>query len=220
MTSLDHPLSEVLYRLVLDQAIATVEYSSVERQRFRQQLQDTTQQPGLKRAWLQQEGVTAEEIETWLDRELRIRKFQHQRWGKTVNSYFLQRKYQLDQVICSLIYLSDPGIAQELYFRIIEGEASFAEVAMEFSEGETSADGGRIGPIALDQLETPLAHLFYGGRPGQIWSPLRIGRWMIIARLEEILPIRLDESMRQTLLNELLETWLRDQVKQRFPTSS
>ncbi|MCU0524377.1 MAG: peptidylprolyl isomerase [Elainella sp. Prado103] len=219
MTSLGNPLPEVLYRLILDQAIATVEYSATEWQKFRQYLQAETCQPGLRQEGLRQEGVTAEQFEDWMDRALKIRKFQHQRWGKTVNSYFLQRKSQLDQVIFSRIYLSDPEIAQELYFRIIEGEATFTEVALAFSQGEAVGEGSQVGPIPLGQLEAPLVQWFHGGRPGQIWAPMRMGRWMVITRLEEILPVRFDESMRQTLLNELLENWLADQVKQRFPSA-
>ncbi len=210
---LDRTLPEVLHHLILDQALATVDYSKAERDRFCHQLY----QEKPYQTWLQQQGVTPEQFEIWLDRELRIRKFQRLRWSKTVNSYFLQRKYQLDQVICSLIYLREQDIAQELYFRIVEGEQSFTEVANLYSEAAQAPTDGIVGPIELGQLPERLARMFYGGRPGQLWPPTRIGEWMIIARLEAILPVRLDETMRQNLFNELLENWIAIQIKQRFP---
>lgn len=209
----DQQLPQVLQRLILDQAIATIGYTEEEREQFCQQFRhDKTYQ-----TWLQQQGVTAEQFEAWMSRELTIRKFQHVQWGRKLTSYFLQRKHQLDRVVCSLIYLKDKNIAQELYFRIAEGEAPFAEVARVYSQGAEAQMGGRVGPVELGKLHPDLARLFYGGRPGQLWTPIMIGEWVVIARLEESLPVRLDESMRQSLLNELLEAWLQDQLKQRFP---
>jgi hypothetical protein len=205
--------SQVFHRLILDQAIATVECSEVERRQFWQECQRAQLYP----AWLQQEGLTPEQFEAWAERELKIRKFQRQRWGRMLNSYFFQRKYQLDQVVCSLIYLRDSNMAQELYFRIIEAEQSFAEVARLYSEGAEAKAGGRIGPIELGKLHPQLAREFYGARPGQVWAPQRIGEWIVIAQLEAILPMQFDESTCQMLLNELLEHWLQDQLKQRFP---
>jgi hypothetical protein len=205
--------TQVFHRLILDQAIATVECSEMERQQFRQECQRAQ----LYQPWLQQEGMSLEQFEAWAERQLKIRKFQRQRWGRVLNSYYLQRKYQLDQVVCSLIYLRDINMAQELYFRIIEGEQSFAEVARLYSLGAEAEAGGRIGPIELGKLHPRLAQMFYGARPGQVWTPQRVGEWVVIAQLEAILPVQFDESTCQMLLNELLEHWLQEQLRQRFP---
>lgn len=206
-------LPQVLQNLILDEVIATIECTEAERQQFCQQLRsEKTYQ-----IWLQQQGVTAEEFATWLDRELAIRKFQQQQWGRKLLSYFLQRKHQLDRVVCSLIYLQDESIAQELYFRIAEGEQTFAEIARAYSQGAAAEAGGRVGPIELGELHPELARLFYGSRPGSLWQPIAVDQWIVIARLEEWLPVQLNEAMCQFLLNELLDLWLQDQLKQRFP---
>lgn len=206
-------LPQFLRDLLLDQAIAPIQVTAAEREQFRQRLQhDRAYQ-----AWLQQQDVTTAQFEAWLSRELKIRKFQQARWGKKLNSYFLQRKHQLDRVVCSLIYLRDKEVAQELYFRIVEGEQPFADLARCYSQGSEAQAGGRLGPIALGDLHPGLAQLFYGGRPGQLWKPTPIGEWVVIARLEEWLPVQLDEAMRQSLFGELLEAWLQDQYQQQFP---
>jgi parvulin-like peptidyl-prolyl isomerase len=207
--------SQLLRSLILDQAIASIEYTEAEHARLREKLlSDATHQ-----TWQQQEGITPEQFEAWLRRELKIRKFQQQRWGKRLLSYFLQRKSDLDRVVCSLIYLRHTELAQELYFRIAEGEQSFAEVARRYSHGTEAQAGGIVGPIELGKLHPDLARMFYGSQPGQLWSPVAIDDWVIIARLEASLPVQLDDTMRQLLLNELLEAWLQDQLKQRFQDS-
>lgn len=203
---------QLLRSLILDQAIAAIEYSEAEHARFREQLHsDETYQ-----TWRQQQGITPEQFDAWLIRELKIRKFQQHQWGKKLLSYFLQRKADLDRVICSLIYLPQMELAQELYFRIVEGEQSFAEVARHYSQAPEAQAGGIVGPIELGKLHPDLARMFYGGQPGQIWSPVTIDDWIVIARLEAVLPVQLDQEMRQFLLSELLETWLQHQLKQRF----
>lgn len=199
-----------LHRLILDQATAYVYYTEAERQQFRRQLCGDTHY----QIWLQQQGVTSEQLEAWIDRELLIRKFQHQQWGKRLHSYFLERKHQIDRVVCSLIYLRSPEVAQELYFRIAEGEQDFTAVARAYSEGAEAEQGGTLGPIELGELHPKLARMFYGGYEGQLWEPTELNEWIVIARLDRILPVHLDDSMQQILLNELLETWVQEQIQQ------
>lgn len=190
----------------LDRVIAVVDYTAEEWEAFLQQFLNAKNY----QVWLQQQGVTPEEFESWVTRELAIRKFQNQQWGRKVASYFLDRKHELDRVIASLIYLTDQGLAHELYFRIAEGEATFEDMARTYSQGTEATTGGRIGPIELGQLHPHLARLFYGAQPGQLWQPLKLDQWTVIARLEESLPVQFDDFMRQSLLNELLEIWLKD----------
>jgi parvulin-like peptidyl-prolyl isomerase len=206
---------EYLRQLFLDQAIAGIECTEADRAQFWAQQQDET----AYQSWLQQQGITSKQFEIWLERELKIRKFQYLRWGRKLYSYFLERKSDLDQVICSLIYLHDTDLAQELYFRLVEGEESFATLAQQYSQGQEAKTGGRVGPIALGTLPPQLARMFYGGQLGQLWFPVSLGKWVVIARLEASLPARLDAAMGQYLLNELLEAWLQEQISQQFPAS-
>lgn len=196
--------SQILRRLILDQAIAGIECSEAERAELKQQF-------GAELVRQQQEGADPTELENWLTREVRTRKFQRRQWKKTLTSYFLQRKDQLDQVVCSLIYLQDLAFAQELYFRIIEGEQSFSELAKLYSQQVHPPE-----PVALSDLPPKLARMFYGGRPGQVWGPTLINPWIVIARLEAKLPVQLDETMQQVLYNERLEQWLSSQMQRQF----
>ncbi|MDX2214876.1 MAG: peptidylprolyl isomerase [Oculatellaceae cyanobacterium bins.114] len=199
------------YELILDSVIATIDYTQEEWERFLQQFQHEKKY----QIWLQQQEVQSETFEAWVKRELAIRKFQQRQWGKKVSSYFLDRKHQLDRVVFSLIYLTDKNIAQELYFRIAEGEQSLAEVALTYSQKFDASADGKVGPIELGKLHPDLAHLFYGARPGQLWEPLAIDEWIVITRLEAIIPIQFDDFVKQSLLNELLERWLQEQACQR-----
>jgi parvulin-like peptidyl-prolyl isomerase len=131
-----------------------------------------------------------------------------------LESHFLKRKGQLDQVVYSLIRTKNKGIAEELYFRLEEQEQTFAELACEYSQGSEAQAGGIIGPVELGSIHPSLAQLLSISQPGQLWRPMPLGEWLLIVRLEKLIPVQLDELMRQRLLRELFEAWLQERLSQ------
>lgn len=79
---------------------------------------------------------------------MRIEKFKQATWGSKLESYFYERKQQLDQVVYSLIRTHDAAAAQELYFRLLENEQPFAEIAVLYSQGSEARTGGLIDPLS------------------------------------------------------------------------
>ncbi len=205
--------------IVLDQAIADTSCTEEERQtaieEFCQQHQLTSTQA--REAWLLHQGMSIEQMEDLAVRPVLLEKFKIATWGRKVDSYFMTRKTTLDQVVYSLIRTKDMGLAQEIYFRIQEGEQSFAELAREYSQGSEAQTGGLLGPVPLSQPHPAISKLLSVSKPGQLWSPRPLAEWFVIIRLEKLLPAQLDQSMRRRLLDELFETWLQEQIQQVSP---
>jgi parvulin-like peptidyl-prolyl isomerase len=210
-------LPQLLRELVIDEAITYVKCTSEEIADAYQQFYEQNQltEEVAKQAWLQRYDMTLEQLERLAIRKLKTEKFKQANWGHKLESYFLQRKAQLDKVIYSLLRIQNLEIAQELYFRIQSQEQSFAELAREYSLGPEAQTGGLIGPIDLKTLHPKLVQMLSISQPGQLWLPTRIGEWFVIVRLEKFLPVQLDQSMRSRLLNELFETWLSEQISQK-----
>ncbi|MCS7292414.1 MAG: peptidylprolyl isomerase [Gloeomargarita sp. SKYBB_i_bin120] len=207
-------LLPLLRGIVTDKALADIPCIPEETrqwvQAFWQQQQATT--PEQQQAWLQKHHLTPEQVEMIASRPHRLQRFKEKTWGADVSSYFLQRKDQLDRVIYSLIRVPDPGVAQEVYFRISDGEQSFTEAAQQFSQGPEAMTGGLIGPMPLGRLHPSLRKLLAMSQPGQLWPPVQLGQWWVIVRLERLLPAQLDDTTRQQLLDELFEQWLEQQL--------
>lgn len=165
-------------------------------------------------AWLDSRGLEREQLDYLVTRSIKLEHFKKTTWEHQLESYFLQRKPKLNQVVYSLIRVNDIAIAQELYFRIQEGEQSFSDIAREHSQGQESQTGGLLGPMELGAPHQNLANILASIQPGQLIPPTRLGEWIVIVRLEKILPAQLDEAMQQRLLNELFETWLQNQLKE------
>jgi hypothetical protein len=169
-------------------------------------------------AWAQKQYGTPDLIRITASREKKLAKFKQKNFVKEIESYFLQRKSRLDRVLYSLIRTTQAGLAQELYFRIHDDGQSFADLARDYSEGQEAKTGGLIGPVELSVPHPSLAGLLSVSKPGQIWPPKRIGEWYVVVRLEKFFPAQLDDDMRERLLEELFQQWMREQL-QRSPVT-
>jgi parvulin-like peptidyl-prolyl isomerase len=201
--------------IAIDQAIAPSSCTEAERKttiiQFREQHQLTS--PVALNTWLQKHQLTVEAMEECAIRTVLIEKFKRTTWGNKLESYFLKRKADLDQVVYSLIRTQDGELAQELYFRIREGEQSFAQLAPQYSQGSEAHTGGILGPVPLSQPHPSIRNLLSVSQPGQLWPPCIVSDWFVIIRLEKFLPAQFDASMQQYLLNELFETWLQAKIQ-------
>jgi len=209
-------LPQFVQEILIDQAIAnvdcTAEESTTAAQQFYTQNQITNEEE--LQGWLGRYGMVQAQLESLATRELRIEKFKQATWGSKLESYFLSRKNQLDRVIYSLIRTQDVGIAQELYFRILESEQSFAELARTYSQGPEAQTDGLIGPVELSVPHPVLAQLLSLSQPGQINPPTRVGEWLVLVRLEKFIPAQMDDAMRRRLMTECFNTWLQEQLSQ------
>jgi parvulin-like peptidyl-prolyl isomerase len=163
--------------------------------------------------WLAVHSLTLPQMESIALRQFKIEKFKQNTWGKKAESHFIARKDRLDRAIYSLIRTTDLGIAQEIYFRLIDGEQTFEEVARKYSEGAESQTGGLIGPVELSTPHPAIAKLLLTNPPGKICPPMRLEQWYVIVRPEQLLPAQFDEAMRERLINELFNLWLQAEIQ-------
>ncbi|MDY7015122.1 MAG: peptidylprolyl isomerase [Cyanobacteriota bacterium] len=208
-------LPQFAREVIVDRAIKEIECTAQEQeqayQKFCKQQQIETEAD--RQEWLNRRKLTPEQLNALVERSVKIDKFKQKTWGKQLESYFLQRKTQFDKVVYSLLRTKDAGVAQELYCRLIEEEATFEELARDYSQGPEAKTGGKIGPVELSNPHPTLAKMLAISEPGQLWPPTRLNEWFVLVRLEESMPAQLDEAMRSQLLNERFNQWLQEQGK-------
>jgi parvulin-like peptidyl-prolyl isomerase len=208
-------LPNLLREIIIDRAIVDINYTSSEVSealtQFKEKQQITT--PEQLQSWLNFHFMTPEQLERVVIRQVQIEKFKQESWGNKTESYFITRKTLLDKVIYSLIRTNDLGIAQEVYFRLIDGEQSFEEAARKYSMGAESETGGLIGPVELSTPHPVIGKLLASSSPGHICPPIKLEQWYVIVRLDKMMPVQLDEPMRQRLINELFQTWIQEEIK-------
>ncbi len=157
---------------------------------------------------------SVEDLDMHLSRPEALRIYAEQRFGSGLEEDFLSSGGQHDQVIYSVLRVRDPGLAQELWIRLAEGEASFAELASTYGEGPESARKGIIGPTPVGSIvPEQLAQLLRNLKASEIHQPVPIGDWIVLLRLEQLTLARFDSDMRKFLLDQQLNNFLDTRVQ-------
>ena len=185
-------------RVLADRALPEPEQLTALRVEWERQQNLTS--PEQVQGWMDQHGLDEEAIDRMAARSWQWLLWCQERWGTELQTLFLKRKPELDQVTYSLLRLRNGELASELYLQIKEGEASFAALASEFSEGSERETGGMLGPMPLTQPHPGLARLLQISQPGQLWPPKALEGWWVIVRLEKLHGAVLDPSMQERLL--------------------
>lgn len=203
--------------IIIEKAIAHIECSPEEtqmaEQQFFWQMNLDPQKPEQLESWLAKNYLTREQLQPRILRNIKLEKYKQEVWGEQVETYYLKRKEQLDKVLYSLIRTKNAGEAQELYFRIDEGEAEFSEIARQYSQGTETETGGLVGPVELNVPHPEIAKRLQRSQPGQLIPPVRIGEWNVILRLEKYITAPLDNNLRRRLLDELFNKWLTEETQ-------
>jgi PPIC-type PPIASE domain len=209
-------LPQLQKELIIDDLLADITCSPEEifsaYKKFYHQYQITSDEG--RAAWLERNHCNLVQFEDLVLRTIKLDRFKQITFDRQVDSYFLQRKSQLDRVIYSILQVSSFHLAQELFFRIQDGEATFAELAPQYSDGQAAQTSGLIGPQELSIPHPVLAHKLLSLRSGQLADPFQIADCFVVMRLEQYLPAQLDSSMRQRLADELYEQWLQAQLEE------
>jgi parvulin-like peptidyl-prolyl isomerase len=210
-------LPKLAQEILTDQAIAGIKCSEEENtatfNQFCQQNQLESEEQ--IQGWLNKQGMNREQLQNLVTKKLRIDKYKLETWNDQVDAYFIKRKSQLDRVVYSLIRVEKPEVAQELFFRIKDDQNAFSALAMEYSQGTEAQTGGLIGPVEINAPHPKIAQILATCQPGQLVPPTRVGEWIVIVRLENYISAKLDQPMRQRMLDELFNRWLSESTQQK-----
>jgi parvulin-like peptidyl-prolyl isomerase len=214
---LPHLLKEVIIDKTTQEISLTPEeeLSALEQYYAQQQIGNDEQ----RHQWLNHYRMSPEQLSRQALRQFKLAKFKYMTWNNVLEADFLKYKPQLDQYVYSLIRVGNAELAQELYFRLKEGENTFAELAPQYSEGPEAKTAGQVGPVAAATLHPALVQMLTGSKPGQLWPPQRLGEWSVIVRLEQCMNAQFNEAVRNQLLERRYQEWLEPQL-QSIPLSS
>ena len=170
------------------------------------------EEPEAYRSWLEKNNIDQIEFEAIPISKLKEKAYSKEHFDHKVDALFLKRKNSLDIVVYSIIRVKDPYKATELFFRLVEKEANFGDLATHYSEGIENRTRGIIGPIPLNKAHPKLVEQLTKSKPGQIQMPIKIEDSFIILRLESYDSAKLDDFMRDKLRQELLTSSIEEQA--------
>ena len=150
-------------------------------------------------------GFTTEDLQRQAGLQERIRRTSHRRFQTKAELHYLTRKEQFDQVTYSQLTAPNQFLAQELFLRLNENEATFGELAAMLRQGGNQKGQGRFGPVAIANVPKPLAKPLHSCCPGTLLAPIQVQSNWLIVRLEQFQPTQFDAAMEQRMCNELFQ---------------
>ena len=141
------------------------------------------------------------------------RQFIKEEWLRPqLNDYFYKRKRDLDQCVYSMLRLTEIGLAEELYLRLKNKEASIAELAFKYSIGPEKYTKGIVGPMPLSKTTDQVRALSTTENVGKLNKPLVIQNTIAIVVVEHIIESTLVPELEEQLLEELFNIELQKVV--------
>ena len=137
--------------------------------------------------------------------EIIFKSYLDKKYSDLVDPYFLERRAALERVVYGVIRVSSPGIADELFLRIIDSDSTFGNVAMQYSEGDEKLTKGMVGPVELPKVLPQIRQALERLSLEEIHPPIKVDRWYLILKLVHKQPARMNANTRYQLMKELYE---------------
>ena len=165
--------------------------------------------------WLAKHYLSLEEFGELISTTVLSSKLAQHFFSDKIEPYFVDYQLEYKQAAMYEIVLDDEGIAMELSYAIDEGEISFFEAAYQYIEDpELSRTGGYKGAIYRKDLKPEISAAVFAATPPVILKPIVTSSGVHLIKVEELITPQLDDTMRQTILSELFNTWLVQQIQQ------
>lgn len=209
-------LLPLLQAIVADEQLASVDLAGDAAEEARRQwLQGRPFEPTQQWMW-EERGWRPEDFAWQIERQSRLQALARERFSAKAEARYLQRKGHLDQVVYSLLRTGNPDLARELYLRVSAGEATFAELAKQYSEGPERFSQGLVGPKPLAAAHPALAERLRTARDGVVMEPFAIGDIWLVARREQLQSRPFDAAMADRMALELLQESILQEARQRL----
>ncbi len=154
-----------------------------------------------------------QEVENFALSTLRLKQYCHVNFSTKVESRFLEKKNDLDNVVYSLIrFKGDPFKANEIYLRLKSKEEDFGDLAALYSEGPEKRTRGIVGPLPVGGAHPNLIPILINAKEGEIQPPVEIAGMHLVLRVESYDAAKLDDFMREKMGLELFEEWVEEQA--------
>ena len=207
-------LKPLVEQMITSEAIAGVEVSAEALEKAKLELLD---QRGFEtmEQWsemLADLGRTDEEVIDRLERVIRRQEYIRERFAPKAEARFLERKNELDQVVYSLLRLTDNFLARELYLQIESGESNFADLAKRYAEGPERNTNGIVGPVSMTQAHPVLVEKLRVAQPGVLLEPFRIADWWLVVRLERYSPATFTPEVSDRMCREMFDAWIEEET--------
>lgn len=165
-------------------------------------------------AWLKKHHLSVDDFEELVHNDILAKKLANHLFADKVEAFFYQNKLNYFAAVTYEIIFDDRDVALELFYALQEGEVSFQEIAREYIlNPEIRRAGGYQGIRKRGEFRPEIAAAVFAATPPQILKPITTPKGVYLILVEEIIQPQLDNELRQTIITDLFNGWLKQQVE-------
>ena len=113
------------------------------------------------------------------------------------------------------VVLDDEDLALELFYAIKEGEISFYDVAHKYiQDTELRRKGGYLGIVRRKNLKPDISAAVFAATVPQVLKPIVTSKGLHLIFVEEIIQAELDNKLRNQIITDLFNEWIKQQMKE------
>lgn len=175
---------------------------------------------GLQRAedtwsWLKKHELSLDEFEELIHHTVISSKLAQHLFASKVEPFFIEHQLDYLQIVMYEVVLDDEELAIELFYEIQEKDNNFHEIAHQYIENpELRRNGGYKGILHRKDLKPEIAAAVFAATPPQVIKPIVTSKGAHLILVEEIVQPSLDEKLHQSILSNLFNSWLHQQIGQ------
>lgn len=169
--------------------------------------------------WLTLQGIDYGVFESQAVVSLKLEKLKQQISTAQLETCFAEQQHFLDQVDLHYLVISEVELAQSIQARLAAGEMAEAVAAelRAIAPSEAATPDPRVvikRDVLRRQQLRPEIQAAVETAPLQQWvGPIEMGNHQCVLRVEQVLPARLDEGVRQELQELLFNQWVASKLK-------
>ena len=164
-------------------------------------------------SWLQQHHLSVDNFEELIYKKILSKKLANHLFGKKVESFFFQHRLDYLAAVTYEIILDDEDLALELFYALQEGETTFADIAREYIPNpEIRRTGGYQGIKRRTDFRPEIASAVFAAKPPEAIKPITTAKGIYLIWVEEIIQPELDDKLRQQIIADLFNHWLKQQA--------
>lgn len=165
---------------------------------------------GKTRSFLDRAGLTYEQFEIRIERQLLREKLKQSLVADRVEPYYRDHPREFEYAVLHRIVVKEPSLARELRCQIEEGETSFEDLALRHSlDRDSGRVGGFWGRFTRDELPAALAPAIFSAGPG-LRGPLEADGHQHLVRVDHRGRTPLEPATREEIAEKLLRAALRE----------
>ncbi len=159
--------------------------------------------------FLARAGVTEEEFEAFCEASAMLAAVREAMGtDKRVEEHFVNNRAALDRARISALVVADRALADEILIQVAEEGEDFHSLARKYSLDEaTRYAGGYVGVVSRQMISTDLAAKVFNATPGQVLGPFEKDGLFQLILVEDIRKAELVQETREVILDEILQEW-------------